>query len=252
MRVDYDTISATYDGFRGVNAELAKTILREAAPAPGARMLDIGCGTGNIEGAFAEAALAGAIDLSIVGVDLSFGMLAEAKSKIPGVDWVQADSNALPLGRGAFDCAIMLYMLHHLTNFHSVIEGVYDVLHEGRFVILTASHEQIDDNFSSRFFPSYAEIDKARFPKIDDILQAMRGAGFSDLATREINVAKVTLNESYLTKVENKHVSTFLLMDDEEFTQGMEKMRRYVSEHEGYPPIDHRGTLISGMKANSY
>lgn len=247
MRVDYDTISATYDGFRGVSAELAETILREAAPPPGGRILDIGCGTGNV-----EAALTGTANLRMVGVDLSFGMLAEAKSKVPGVGWIQADSNALPLRREVFDCAIMLYMLHHLAAFRSVIEGVHEVLREGRLLILTASHEQIDSNFSSRFFPSYAEIDKARFPKIDDILQAMRGAGFSNLVSREITVAKVTLDESYLTKVENKHVSTFHLMDDEEFAQGLEKMRRYVRERKGDPPLDHRGTLISGTKAGSY
>ncbi len=254
MRVDYDTISATYDGFRGVNAELAETVLREAAAPPGGRMLDIGCGTGNIEAALAGTANLQTVgtDLRVVGVDLSFGMLAEAKSKVPGAGWIQADSNALPLRREVFDCAIMLYMLHHLTDFRLALASIYDVLREGRLVILTASHEQIDGNFSSRFFPSYAEIDKARFPGIDDILQAMRRAGFSDLASREITVAKVTLDESHLTKVENKHVSTFHLMDDEEFAQGLEKMRRYVREHAGDPPLDHRGTLISGTKAGGY
>jgi SAM-dependent methyltransferase len=243
MRVDYDTISATYDGSRSVNAELAETIIREAGLIPGARVLDIGCGTGNI-----EAALSGTIDLKVVGIDLSLGMLGEARSKVPDGNWLQADCAALPLQNETFDCALMIYMIHHLTNFRSVIEGIYDVLRSGRLVILTASHEQIENSFLSGFFPSYAPIDKARFPAIGSILETMRAVGFSDVKSRAIAVAKATRDEGYLRKVESKHVSTFHLMSDEEFRLGLEKMRQYICEHKGNPPLDHMGTLISARK----
>jgi SAM-dependent methyltransferase len=243
MRVDYDIISATYDGARSVNAELAEAILREANLASGARVLDVGCGTGNI-----EAALAKIVDLRVVGVDLSLGMLGEARSKVPQADWIQADCANLPLKDKAFDCALMLYMAHHLTDFRSVIESVHGVLRSGRLVILTASHEQIENSFMSRFFPSYAPIDKSRFPTIESILEAMRAAGFSDVSSRAIAVTKVTHDNNSLRKVESKHVSTFHLMSDEEFRLGLEKMRQYIREHEGDPPSDHMGTMISGEK----
>lgn len=243
MKVDYDSISATYDGARSVNAELAETILQEAGLRSGARVLDIGCGTGNI-----EAALAKTIDLKVVGVDLSLGMLREANAKVPEARWVQADCVRLPLKDTAFEGALMLYMVHHLTNFRSVIADVHKMLRSGRLVILTASHEQIETSFMSGFFPSYASIDKARFPTIDSILEAMRTAGFSDVKSRTIAVAKVTPDERYLRKVESKHVSTFHLMSDEEYRVGLERMRQYISEHEGDPPFDHMGTVISGEK----
>ena len=166
----------------------------------------------------------------------------------PGIGWVQADCANLPLQSEAFDCALMLYMVHYLKDFRSVIESVRGVLRSGRLVILTASHEQIENSFMSGFFPSLTPIDKARFPSIDSILDAMRAAGFSDVESRAIAVAKVTPDESYLRKVESKHVSTFHLMSDDEFRLGLEKMRQYIHEHQGDPPFDHMGTLISGEK----
>jgi ubiquinone/menaquinone biosynthesis C-methylase UbiE len=243
MRVDYDNISAIYDGARSVNAELAETIMREAGLVSGARVLDLGCGTGNIEAALAET-----VDLKVVGVDRSLGMLGKARSKIPGASWVQADCANLPLQDKAFDCALMLYMVHYLTDFRSVVEGVHHVLRSGKLVILTASHEQIENSFMSGFFPNLAPIDKARFPAVDSILEALLAVGFSDVKSRAIPVAKVTRDESYLRKVESKHVSTFHLISDEEFRLGLEKMRQYICEHEGDPPLDHMGTLISAEK----
>jgi ubiquinone/menaquinone biosynthesis C-methylase UbiE len=243
MRVDYDTISAVYDGARSVNDELADTIMRAAELCPGARVLDIGCGTGNI-----EATLADTISLKTVGVDISLGMLGKARSKLPNAGWVQADCAHLPLQSDTFDCALMLYMAHYLTDLRSVVEDVHRVLRSGRLVILTASHEQIESSFMSGFFPSLAPIDKGRFPAIDSMLEALQAAGFSDVKSKAIAVARITPDEHYLRKVESKHVSTFHLMSDEEFRLGLEKMRRYISEHEGDPPSDHMGTLISAKK----
>jgi SAM-dependent methyltransferase len=243
MQMDYDTISAKYDGFRGVDADLARVIGSEAALFAGARVLDIGCGTGNIEAALAET-----VDLEVVGVDLSFGMLAEAKAKVPRASWIQADSSRLPLRDEAFDFALMLYMLHHLTDFRAVIRNAHAALRGGRLVIVTASHKQIGESFSSRFFPSYAAIDKARFPKVSAIVEAMIEAGFSDVSSRAITVAKVTLDDRYIEKVENKHVSTFHIMNEREFRSGLKEMKSYIVAHAGASPLEHKGTLIVGRK----
>jgi len=243
MPVDYDMISARYDGFRGVDADLARAIGAEAKLFAGARVLDIGCGTGNIEAALAET-----IDLEVVGVDVSFGMLAEARAKIPRASWIQADSSRLPLRDEAFDCVLILYMLHHLPDFRVVIRNACAALREGRLVIVTASHKQIDDSFSSRFFPSYAVIDKARFPKVRAIVEAMIEAGFSDVSSRAITVAKAPLDDRYIEKIENKLISTFHIMEEQEFRSGLEEMKSYIGAHAGASPLEHKGTLIVGEK----
>jgi SAM-dependent methyltransferase len=66
-----------------------------AAPAPGARVLDLGCGHGR------DAAWLEARGLAVVGADLSPGMLAEAHART-GAALVECDMRVLPFGDGAF------------------------------------------------------------------------------------------------------------------------------------------------------
>jgi ubiquinone/menaquinone biosynthesis C-methylase UbiE len=188
------------------------------------------------------------VDPDVVGVDRSIGMLTAARTKLPDASWMQADSAALPLRSDTFDCVLMLYLLHHMPDFRPAVGDAYRLLREGPLVVVTASHRQIEESFPSRFFPSYAAVDKARFPRVRAIVEAMEEAGFSEVTARPVNVARVTFDERYLEKVQNKHVSTFHLIGEDEFRRGLEQMREYVREHAGEPPLDHMGTLIVGKK----
>lgn len=80
-------------------------LIRELRLAPGARVLDLGCGTGRHS---VELARRG---YRMLGVDLSRGMLREARAAARAaaaqVDWVQADATRF-LAPEAFDGAICL------------------------------------------------------------------------------------------------------------------------------------------------
>ena len=81
---------------------------RWGQPRPGQRVLDLACGTGTIALALA------AEGASVVGMDLSAGMLAEARAKqraagLAGCTWVQADMGRLGLAPGCFDLAVCLF-----------------------------------------------------------------------------------------------------------------------------------------------
>jgi ubiquinone/menaquinone biosynthesis C-methylase UbiE len=80
----------------------AEALLDEARVAPGERVLDIACGTG-IVARLAKERGAG----SVTGVDLSPGMVAEARRAAPAIDWREGDAAALPLGDGEqFDLVV--------------------------------------------------------------------------------------------------------------------------------------------------
>ena len=73
----------------------------------GARVADLGCGPGR------AAARLTRHGFDVAGVDLSHGMLAEARRHHTGIPVAQADLANLPLRSGAFDAAILWYSIVH-------------------------------------------------------------------------------------------------------------------------------------------
>lgn len=85
----------------------AAVLLELAPPEAGARVLDVGCGTGVV--ARAAAALTG-VDGRVTGLDLRPGMLAAARSlpqpEGPPIAWVEGDATDLPFADGSFDLVL--------------------------------------------------------------------------------------------------------------------------------------------------
>lgn len=81
-----------------------------AAPAERFRILDAGCGPGRDTRWFHERGF------QVVGVDLSAGMLAEARRRAPGVDFRQADLRQLDFPEGYFDGIWASASLLHLPR----------------------------------------------------------------------------------------------------------------------------------------
>lgn len=80
---------------------------------PGAKVLDLGCGTGlELEFYFVRNPSA-----RITGIDLSAGMLAALKEKFPNreLNLVQGSYFDVPLGDG-YDAAVSVESLHHFTR----------------------------------------------------------------------------------------------------------------------------------------
>jgi ubiquinone/menaquinone biosynthesis C-methylase UbiE len=80
----------------------------------GGRGLDVGCGNGRH-----LAVLAAAVD-TVVGVDVSRNLLAEARDRGARVGWtgglLQGDAAALPLASASVDVAVYVATLHHLPT----------------------------------------------------------------------------------------------------------------------------------------
>ncbi|KRF21253.1 methyltransferase type 11 [Nocardioides sp. Soil797] len=72
--------------FDAVLGPCSDRLLAEAAPTPGQRVLDIGCGTGTL----LEAAVAAGA--SAVGVDISDTMVEAAQERVPAADVLNADA----------------------------------------------------------------------------------------------------------------------------------------------------------------
>ena len=69
--------------------------------APGARVLDAGCGTGRVAARLASRGL------GVTGVDVDPSMVAQARRRWPDLDWVVSDLAALEPPVAAYDAVVM-------------------------------------------------------------------------------------------------------------------------------------------------
>lgn len=103
----------------------------------GARVLDLGCGTGlELQFYYGENPAA-----RVTGIDLSEGMLEALKAKFPDKDLelIRGSYFDLPLGGEIYDAAVSVESLHHFTKEEKL--GLYKKLHQalkdGGFFVLT-------------------------------------------------------------------------------------------------------------------
>ncbi|OHD69182.1 MAG: hypothetical protein A2W19_06235 [Spirochaetes bacterium RBG_16_49_21] len=245
MTVDYSEISKRYDEYRSYNDDVIKAIAETASISHEMTVLDLGGGTGNIALELKKLTRA-----HLICLDISPGMLRKAKEKSITVLCADANNN-LPFKSNSFDVIIGAYVIHHINKVGVFIRECSRVLKNGRLLLLTSSHDQIE-NFhpvAKNFFPSCVEIEKKRFPAIDYIIYLMKIAGFNDIHYHDILIEKNEINEEYLQRVKNKYVSTFYLVPADEFKKGISKIECLIRSGQNMNLPEWRGTIIFGYRA---
>ena len=105
---------------------------------PGMRVLELGCGTGNM---WKQADRWLPQDATLTLTDFSEGMLEAAMANVPAlpnIDFRQVDIQQIPYEDNAFDLVIANMMLYHVPDLHKGLSEVARVLkQEGRFICAT-------------------------------------------------------------------------------------------------------------------
>ena len=245
MKIDYSNISKTYDNYRSYNRSQIQQLIRFGKLENGMRILDVGCGTGNLSTQFK-----GCIKAESIGIDKSFQMLKKAKAKALQV--LCADVNYyLPFNDHSFDAIIGAYVIHHIKNRLTLIAECFRILRDtGSLIFLTSSHDQLErlHPVIKEFFPSLIELDKERFPDISELDYFFKTAGFRNIKHEELIVNKIPIDMTYLDKVKNKFVSTFHLLPENEFNKGIEELEAFIKSNEEPVYRDWCGTMVYGEK----
>lgn len=125
----YDLLAPKFDHtpFRTPESILTATARALSPLGPFRQGLDVCCGTGA-----GMLALTSVCHGPITGVDVSAGMLAQARGAHPDATWVRADARALPFGAD-FDLAVSFGALGHFlpTERPALFAGVYRALRSG-------------------------------------------------------------------------------------------------------------------------
>lgn len=119
---------ALYDQKHSFVFEYGRSLVAQLDPQPGERILDLGCGTGQLTKAIAEAGA------EVLGIDSSANMIATARAQYPGLPFEQADAANFSLPH-SFDAIFSNAVLHWILDAESVVRCISGALRSGgRFV----------------------------------------------------------------------------------------------------------------------
>ncbi len=230
--MDYDqgNIPASYDAGRAyAPATLALWLDRISRCAPrGAltRILDLGCGTGRY-----TAALANHFEATVIALDRSAKMLAEARKKsAPTVCYARGSGEALPLRDASVDMVFMSMVFHHFDDKLRAARECRRVLREGGVVCLRAA--TVDRIASYPYVPFFARsraILEANLQTQDQIESIFNDADF-ELARHELVHPEVAANwRGYAEKIAAGADSILAQLSEREFREGMRLLEEHAS-----------------------
>jgi phosphoethanolamine N-methyltransferase len=176
------------DGYLSPGGDAETAMVLDGLNLAGARVLDIGSGTGGcaffIEQHFAPT--------SITGVDVEAGVVdqSNADATIRGVDdrvrFVQVEPGPLPFGEGSFDVVFSKDSIVHISDKHTLAAEIHRVLVPGG-VFACSDWMKGDDEPKSADLLAYEALEGLGFglASPDVYFAALRAAGFEQISYRD-------------------------------------------------------------------
>jgi demethylmenaquinone methyltransferase / 2-methoxy-6-polyprenyl-1,4-benzoquinol methylase len=202
VRGMFDTIAPRYDLVNrlmtfGLDRGWRRRTVGSLTLPPGARVLDVACGTGDLCRDLV------ATGYRAVGVDLSYGMLAHARTSSP---LVQGDALALPMASGVVDGAVSGFALRNFVELPGFFAELARVVRPGGRIalldvaapthpVLRLGHRvyfghvaplvgaALSDGDAYRYLPRSV----AYLPGTADLLAWLRAAGFDAVERRPLS-----------------------------------------------------------------
>jgi len=222
MKMNYDILSRDYDLVRNANIDTLDRIISKANVVENTFVLDFGCGTGNY--ACVMKKLTGA---NVFGVEPSDGMRQKAQEKSKEIQFRKGDHAFIPFDNNFFELIYMTDVIHHVPDISVMFTELYRVLKlNGKVCILTESHEQIEARFWSAHFPATVTAEKQIYPVISEIVSSASQCGFllEDIIKTDCRQS-FTISPEFVNTVENKGFSMFHLISDEDFSNGLKRLK---------------------------
>ncbi len=215
--MDYNTMAGAYARNRRVSNHVIAE-LRSVFPLDStSRVLEVGCGTANHIHALVS--LTGCMGW---GVEPSREMrqVAQTHSRL---SLCEGTAESMPFDDGSFDLVFSVNVIHHVSDPLGHFKEARRVLGPGGSICnATDSTDMIRRREPlSRYWPSSATADIARYPTADALLKLMSQAGFVKTACREVRASSlVTDSRPY----RERSFSCLRLISEAEFQTGLHRL----------------------------
>ena len=178
--------------FTRVSDLFAADLLDAAGVRAGDRVLDVGCGPGNIS------AIAASRGASVVGVDLSEEMLSVAAELHPGIEFRRGDAEELPFDFGTFDAVVGNLVILHVGDSERAAAEFARVLRPGGRLALTTWDTPERSRFTGLFLEAISEVGAEPPPEMpagparfnfaveDPFTDLLEAAGFDDVSVAHV------------------------------------------------------------------
>ncbi len=235
-QVSFDAYAADYARHRRVHPGVFQALVSSLRPE--ARVLDVGCGTGNYAIAIRHCG-----DVSVFGIDPSRSMLAQAVERAGDVHWMCGRAEALPFAAQSFDLVFSVDVVHHIADRAAAFREARRVLRPGGWCCTVTDSEEdiVRREPLSRYFPTTVPVELARYPRVATIERELAMVGFNDVRRDHVEHHYVVTDvEPFRSRV----FSSLRLIPDEQVEAGLRRMEEALST--GPIPACSLYTLIWG------
>jgi SAM-dependent methyltransferase len=231
--VNYDRIASHYHQRYAVNPlpGVAAALRTLVQPYRAARVLEVGCGSGR------WLAELGPLATWVCGLDLSPGMLRQARGHMAWPALACGDAGSLPFADTTFQFVFCVNALHHFAQPRWFIGEARRLLEPGgRLAVVGMDpHTGRDQWYVYEYFAGTREADLARFPPSATLLAWMEEAGLADLECRPAEailhhlVGSEVLEDYFL---QQHSTSQLTLLTDQAYAAGLERIRAALAKAE--------------------
>jgi SAM-dependent methyltransferase len=170
--------------FGALTMQTADALLDAVGAGPGVRLLDVATGPGFIAGAAAERGA------TVVGLDFSPAMIAEAQRLHASVTFREGDAEALPFEDDSIDAVVMNFGLLHLARPEAALAEAHRVLRPGGhygFTVWAHPEQAVGFGMVLRAIETFGKTDVPlpagppffRFSDAGECRRTLEAAGFS-------------------------------------------------------------------------
>ncbi len=158
---DYDCFGKTYAKIRQTDPRIAKYVYDALSGSK--TVINIGAGSGSYE----------PDDKYVVAIEPSVTMRNQRLSngKVPAID---AKADDLPFDDNSFDAAMAMVTIHHWPDIEKGLKEIRRVT-RNQILVMTFDPDALDNFWNAEYFPELIAVEKARYPKIVDVINALGG-----------------------------------------------------------------------------